>query len=241
MFALMSGKRKSDYKAVLKKLKEVLGAVRVRRIVVDYEMALWKTFPKVFEGIEVKGCLFHWTQALWRKVQELGLQTAYMQDKDIFAFVKQLMALPFLPSGVIPTIFEDLKSKASSRELQLLVNYIRNTWIESAVWCPESWSIYMSPIRTNNDIEGWHNAINRRAGGRCALPLYQLINLLHAEARLMEMQVRLVSDGKLTRVQRVKYVKMQKKIFDLWDSFNEGKKNAQQLLKACSHLNGPVN
>ena len=33
-------------------------------------------------------------------------------------------------------------------------------------------------IRTNNDIEGWHNALNRRASGQCGLSLYSLIELL---------------------------------------------------------------
>ena len=42
----------------------------------------------------------------------------------------------------------------------------------------------MKSIRTNNDIEGWHLGLNRRAAGKSQLPLYLLISLLYREARL---------------------------------------------------------
>ena len=68
---------------------------------------------------------------------------------------------------------------------------------------------------TNNDIEGWHNGLNRRAGGRVHIPFYLLVQQLHREAKLSVVQVRLVSDGKLKRIQRKIYRRLQTKIFDL--------------------------
>ena len=46
---------------------------------------------------------------------------------------------------------------------------------EITVFTPRNWWVYKQPIRANNDLEGWHNALNRRAGGQCSLPLYLLI------------------------------------------------------------------
>ena len=34
-------------------------------------------------------------QAVWRKVQELGLQSAYTNDNKTYKFVRQLLSLPF--------------------------------------------------------------------------------------------------------------------------------------------------
>ena len=34
----------------------------------------------------------------------------------------------------------------------------------------------MKSIRTNNDIEGWHLGLNRRAAGKSQLPLYLLVS-----------------------------------------------------------------
>ena len=51
----------------------------------------------------------------------------------------------------------------------------------------------MQSIRTNNDIEGWHHSLNKRAAGRCGLSLYTFVALLHKEAGLVSVQIRLVS------------------------------------------------
>ena len=50
-------------------------------------------------------------------------------------------------------------------------------------------------IRTNNDIEGWHNRMNQRASSRRQLQFYLLVKLLHSEAMLVELQVELVSQA----------------------------------------------
>ena len=55
----------------------------------------------------------------------------------------------------------------------------------------------MQSIRTNNDIEGWHHSLNKRAAGRCGLSLYMFVALLHKEAGLVSVQIRLVSVRKL--------------------------------------------
>ena len=96
------------------------------------------------------------------------------------------------------------------------------------------------PVRTNNDLEGWHNALNRRAKGQSGLPLYLLIELLEKEARLTTIAIRLVSDQKLSRVQRKCYSNIQRKLFEFWDKFDNREISAENLLRSCSHLNGPL-
>ena len=120
------------------------------------------------------------------------------------------------------------------------MQYVGRTWITNETWPPSSWSIFMKSVRTNNDIEGWHLGLNRRAAGKSQLPLYLLVSLLHCEARLTSIQIRLVSEKKLRRIQRKKFRNLQTKIFALWDEFNSGDRSARKLLKACSYLNGPA-
>ena len=98
-------------------------------------------------------------------------------------------------------------------------------------------SYFVSPTF---DLKGWHHRINRRAAGKSQLPLYVLIKLLHQEAQLTAIQIRLVSEKKLRRIQRRKYRDLQAKIFDLWEQYDNNERSARQLLKACSFLNGPV-
>ena len=118
------------------------------------------------------------------QVQELGLQRAYAEDDPVYKYIRKLMALPFLPHRQISPMFVRLQAEATTEPLQNLVAYIRRQWIESAVFLPKNWSVYQQAIRTKNDIEGWHNALNHHASGQCGLPLYSLIELLDREARL---------------------------------------------------------
>ena len=172
---------------------------------VDFEKAVWGAFRKVLPDLQLLGCAFHWNQALWRKVQGLGLQTAYTTDHATSSYIRQLIALPFLPHDTIEATFESLRPEATTQPLKEFVHYIGETRINSRVWPPKCWSVFMLSVRTNNDIEGWHHALNRRAAGRCGLPFYLLVSLLHNEARLVSLQIRLVSERKLKRIQRAAY------------------------------------
>ena len=91
------------------------------------------------------------------------------------------MALPFLPHEHIKPMFNSLKDLTTSLPLQNLVQYVQTTWIDSALWSPNRWSIFQHSVHTNNDVQGWHRRLNHHAR-RAKLPMYLLINLLHQES-----------------------------------------------------------
>lgn len=155
------------------------------------------------------------------QVQEFGLQPSYMNDRGTYNFIRQVMALP-------------------SGSLQQFTQYVRVTWIENNTWRLSSVCVFMQSVRTNDDIKCWHHGLNRHALSRSQLPLYLLIKLLHQEACLTSLHIWIVSEKKLRRVQRKRYWDQQVKIFKLWEEFSNGEKSARQLLKACSHMNGPT-
>ena len=137
-------------------------------------------------------------------------------------------------------MFVRLEAQAQTEQLKSLVQYVRRQSIESQVFTPRNWCVYKQPIRTNIDLEGWHNALNRRAGGQSGLPLYLLIALLDREAKLTSVTIRLVSDNKLKRIQRSVTRNIQAKLFSSWEKFEKNEKTTAQLLKTCSRLNGPA-
>ena len=59
------------------------------------------------------------------------------------------------------------------------------------------------------------------------------MKLLHEEAHLVSIEVRLVKEGKLQRYQHRKYKQVQGKIIDLWDSSEAKEKNCQTIIKSC--------
>jgi hypothetical protein len=46
----------------------------VQSFVADFESGIWQGLRSVFNNPSISGCAFHWGQAVWRKVQEVGLQ-----------------------------------------------------------------------------------------------------------------------------------------------------------------------
>ncbi|XP_060605806.1 uncharacterized protein LOC132758261 [Ruditapes philippinarum] len=130
-FVLMSRRSKDDYIAVLQKTRDILGEhISVEGFVLDFEAAAWSAIRVVFPNAGIKGCCFHWCQAVLRHVQSTGFGPAFMERKSIWEYIKKLLALPFLPSNHIRPVSESLAAKANTDQLCQLVNYIRSTWID---------------------------------------------------------------------------------------------------------------
>ena len=113
-----------------------------------------------------------------------------------------------------------LQQQETVRPLQNFCSYIQENWISSQ-FPPQTWSVFLEAVRTTNDLEGWHNGLNQSAKGRSQLPLYIFIQLLHWEATLVNMQIRLVSDKKLKRHQRSTHRTMKRRLFDLWKQYED--------------------
>ncbi|XP_046566692.1 PCNA-interacting partner-like [Haliotis rubra] len=53
----------------------------------DFELAAIHAIEREFPSAEVKGCFLHYCQAIWRKVQDLGLAVAYREDLEISRWI----------------------------------------------------------------------------------------------------------------------------------------------------------
>lgn len=238
-FMYMSGRKKKDYIEVLKEILELLPRPpAVLQIVSDFERALWKATADITPWVNHRGCSFHWGQSVWRRIQDIGLATAYSSDESVYKYCRQLLALPFLPADSISTIFDQLESRASSGLLVNLTLYIRSNWIDSNLWPPSAWSVYGQPIRTNNDVEGWHHRLNRKAGSS-GLNMYLLFQLLYHEAQMVKINMRLLSDRKVRRCQKKSTLANQVKLNRYWEEYENGNRSVSRLLQACARLYAP--
>ncbi|XP_053380312.1 uncharacterized protein LOC128548830 [Mercenaria mercenaria] len=88
----------------------------------------------------------------------------YEQNGSVYNLLRKVFALPFLPADDIADAFQKLSEKvdASAVRLTAYFNYVRETWITNTMWPFPSISVYGRSIRTNNDVEGWHNRIRKR-------------------------------------------------------------------------------
>lgn len=238
IFVLMSRRRKRDYKAVLESILNMVPNNHVKKVVADFEQAIWRAFRYILPNTTIQGCLFHWAQCIFRKVQDLGLAVAYRENGPMQKFVRKLFALPCLPVEHIRAAFNQLSNEPSTPAVAPLLDYIRDTWIEGDLWPPTSWCIFNQSTRTNNDAEGYHRRINEKARNQ-AHQLYKLIPLLHAESCLVPLQVQLVKEKKLKKYHRKRAQTTQGRIFSYWRQYEEGTLTTSSLLKKCSRLTAP--
>jgi len=73
---------------------------------VDFEMTVIKQLRNRFPGVHIDGCAFHMRQAIWRKLQELGLTSFFHQDGDFQELVHMVYALAYVPVDKITEYYE---------------------------------------------------------------------------------------------------------------------------------------
>ncbi|XP_033762412.1 uncharacterized protein LOC117343950 [Pecten maximus] len=239
-FVLMSRRTAEDYEAVLRHLLTCFeSSPEVEGFMLDFEAGCWRAVRSVFPGVDLKGCSFHWAQAVLRKVDSLGLRATFRKRQGVAEYIRKLMALPFLPSPQIHDAFVKLKRLANTPELTQLVDYLDRYWFRSGVWSTANWCVHRQSVRTNNDVEGWHRRINTKAR-RANLPFYMLVPLLHQEGRLVTLQMRLVAEQALRRQQTTVYRRIQGKIQTLWDQYAEQEISSSTFLKTVGKIYCPA-
>ena len=187
-FVMMSGRTSPDYVAVFKALLELVPQTKVERIVLDFEKAVWSALYGMMERNEfpkvtIKGCFFHFTQAVFRRIQNLGMKTQYVRDLGTKDICRRMMSLPLLPHECVPGAFQQLKQRCDDSGIECLQkfgDYVKKNWIDG--WFgPKTWVCYTEHIRTNNHVEGYHRGLNFRVRGT-KVNFYSLVQVLYEEA-----------------------------------------------------------
>ncbi|ELT87877.1 hypothetical protein CAPTEDRAFT_196302 [Capitella teleta] len=149
---------------------------------------------------------FHFSQALFRRMKRLGLSTAYCKDEGTGTILRQFLSLPLLLQNNIPSQWNRLNSLCSTTGLSEFSQYVGKTWIyvHKPPRAPECWSVHQMSVRTNNDIEGWHNRLKTR--GKSHRTFYDLIQVMHEESSLLDWNLAQIWSGALDRRQNKDYI-----------------------------------
>nr|CAH0112041.1 unnamed protein product [Daphnia galeata] len=229
LYVLMSRRTAGDYKAVLKFIKDKIFKKKfaLQEVVGDFEKAVWRAVQDVFSGVTIKGCGFHWSQCLLRKIKNIGMTKLFREHEGVRSICKQLMSLNLIPWQKVQLCWEnlvqqgkDLKLKRCDAEkLIKFLKYVKFYWIQNNTWPPSTWCVFMQSIRTNNDTEGWHTRLHKLAGllNQSGMNLYSLIELLHHDACSLDLNLQ----HRTLRRQRVGSRLVNSKIFDLWMTYND--------------------
>ena len=71
----------------------------------DFEKAIHNAVNKTWPKTLVRGCRFHLGQSSWRKIQELGLASDYIQNNEIGKYLALTFGLSFLEPQEVGDFF----------------------------------------------------------------------------------------------------------------------------------------
>ena len=176
VYFLLPNIMQNTYVRMLDILKTLLPSANPGVILADFENAAQNAFRLAFPNATMKGCLFHLSQSVMRKVGELGLKVNFESDPDFNMAVKSLTALSFVPENdVLERFLELVDSFPDLERVDELIAYFEVTYVQGrdrghgrgrgpARYLPQMWNHFEDPAnnvpRTTNAVEGYHNGLN---------------------------------------------------------------------------------
>lgn len=184
---------------------------------IDFEQAVIKAINAVFPNTEIKGCLFHFSQAIWRRAKKYGLSGKNYKGQ-VKKIIRLIMALPFLKLNDVIKVWKNICAKIDKIRilgLSRLKKYCSRTWLSTRSLFPLiMWNQYCSKgdnIRTNNHLEGWHNGLNQHMLQKHP-NIYKLINILKNEQSYYNNTVKLIQNNCQPPKQKKKFINRNKLI-----------------------------
>ncbi|KAL4085293.1 hypothetical protein QTP88_027152 [Uroleucon formosanum] len=129
----------------------------------------------MFPNTTIRGCWFHFSQAVWRKVSNIGLIDICSNHGGAYDTVHMLMALPLLPTNCIAEGFETVRayyienvqsliSNNNHYNFTLLFEYYRSTWLAGIN--ADILSVSDTVWRINNALEVSHQHLQMHMQNR---------------------------------------------------------------------------
>ena len=115
VYTLLSTKSRQSHHTMFSKVHDRMAELDLvfnpATIFSDFGSVIITAMRHLFPASQHRGCYFHHTQAVWRQVQTIGLQTAYEMEHEIRRSVRSLMALAFLSIIAVRPAFDTLRQK----------------------------------------------------------------------------------------------------------------------------------
>ena len=136
LFVLLPNKLQETYHKMWNQVKILCPDACPTNLIVDFEKAAINAFESHFLQTQVKGCFFHLTQNVWRKIQELGLKKKYQQDSSFALQIRKIPALAFATSTDVPELFNQLFMELPTDAYDLAL-YFESTYIGRHIPTPD--------------------------------------------------------------------------------------------------------
>ena len=234
VYALLPDKSETTYIKFLEAVKNFDPSFFPSSITTDFEPAMIKATKHVFPNTIQKGCFFHFSQCIVRKIQACGLKQQYETDAEFALKLRMLCALAFVPVEGVVDAFEALcDNEVFPFEAQDVVDYFEDTWIgrpdrrrhrRLPKFPLDMWNVHISVLdnipKTNNNVEGWHRAFEEQMTSHHP-NIWNFLKCMKNEQRLTEVKIEQYISGHAPKKGRKAYITCAERIRRLVSDYKE--------------------
>lgn len=242
-YALMTRKTQQMYHAVFQFMKTIVPDFSPECAMADYEEASVSAFTATYPEASLKGCWFHYAQAIVKRLQKTGLKLEYSNVSAVRDVVHCLLGLPLLPAGEIVAAWTDIYQSISNDmekviEVRQLLDYVKRQWLDRQSVGPDRLSVHDSHSRTNNVLETYHSTLRRRIKVTHPNLFIFLSQLSKATIDYMNDMARIDNGLRISRSKKKLNLLNEARIKACTTKFNAGSYSRLQFLRAVCHSVG---
>ena len=266
VYAFLPGKTTAIYEEYLRALVEVRTDrgydLDPQTVLVDFEVAISNAIQDVFGAqVVIRRCFYHLKQAIWRKIQELGLSVPYTTDAAFQKWARMMGAVAFLPLTDVPDAIDFLRNECP-QEAEELLEYFDATYATGTYrqirqpaadpdaapppmrirhvaprYPPDVWNQCEATIqqqaRTNNWCEGWNNSF-RMMVGHDHPSIWFAIQCLQQDAAIVGTTIAKSATGQ-PATKRRRLVDMQQRLRTMCEARATGARPLDETLRGLAH------
>lgn len=171
-YVLLTSKNTQIYRHALYWIKSAVD-YKMQPLVItcDYEKALHSAVKNEFPNANINGCLFHWKQAIRRKIKDLRFEESSVVDR--FMHRSTLETLTIIPPEEIKEfgipfvreIVDENLNENDMKKVEMFWEYFEKFWLGSPSWI-NSWNVHHQNgdykkklMRTNNGLERYNRSL----------------------------------------------------------------------------------
>lgn len=208
VFALLPDKKKTTYIRLFRAILREVPEWAPETVSADYEISIIEAVKDVFPAAEFQGCFFHFSQCLWRKIQNIGLVDEYKSNEEVRNTIKMCASLAFLNLTQVEEGWLEIHAAApNSEKINQFFDYFVDQWMENPLLPLASWNCKGRRHRTNNAVEGWNHRFNTLIG-RSHPRIKHLVETLKLEAEKSAMKFTRMDLGLEGVKRRRKYIEV---------------------------------
>lgn len=228
IYALLPDKQEKTYVRLFQTLKRVMN-IQIQHYKADFELAALNAVSHVFPAVKKTGCYLHFIKGIWKKSKQMDIST----EDDGKRFVRYLTYLPLLPVEYIEEAWRTLITTFSNvKNIQKFQKYFEKYWFTTVT--PTLFGCSDEKYRTTNNLEGWHNRLNKKLSKKPNI--FKFLYTLRLEAKHYDVIIKQACAHRATKKSRKVDLKYDQHVKNLVTDVKNKSIGIIDFFRKASHL-----